>query len=234
LIKRVYIKNLKVDDKIITSESKYTHLVRVLRLQKKDSFFAFCGDGYDYKCCIHNIVKKKVEFCVLEKIQNNNESGIKITLLLQISPNRKFSFAIQKATELGISTIIPIMGDKNKHKINLARCQEIIINACAQSQRAVIPRLHTLCKLKDIQIAEQKTKIILHPHKNNPSLSTHKINKEKEIFILVGSQSGFSPAELTYCKNNNWQFLSLGPRILRTETAPMVALTILQSRFGDI
>ena len=231
---RFYLPQKIQKNKTYENNCLYQHLIRVLRIRTNDRFVVFNGDGFDYACQIKDINKKQIKFTVTESIKNNNESNLKITLYLQISQRSKFEYSIQKATELGVFAITPIVGDKNNHKLNKSRIEKIIISSCEQSQRAVIPKLNNPLKISDVTIENSDNKFILHPCCGAKLLSECRIKKDQEISLIIGSQSGFSAQEIEVSQKNGWQLASLGNRVLRTETAPIVALTVLQTIYGDI
>lgn len=156
---------------------------------------------------------------------------------------------VQKSTELGVNEITPIISDrtivKPKNYTNkLDHWRKIAIAACAQCGRNLIPRINSIISFKDFikivnqqpTINEQFLKLILSPSGllPLPNLLDNQFNTYKKIWIIIGPEGGFTPSELNLAHQNQFNLRSLGPRILRTETAPMAIISILQAKFGDL
>jgi len=147
-------------------------------------------------------------------------------------------FTLQKAVELGVNKITPIISERCNVKMDadrwekrLNRWRQIIISACEQSGRQVIPTLNPVVSLDSwVASCSAELKLILHPHEDN-SLNTNK--KHKNIILLIGPEGGFSQMEIGLALKNDFRCVQLGPRILRTETAALAGVAVLQSMFGD-
>tara|TARA_B100000963_G_scaffold101318_1_gene87610 strand:- start:263 stop:883 length:621 start_codon:yes stop_codon:yes gene_type:complete len=199
----------------------------------------FNGSGYEYLGIINKISKNSVHVAVLSGEKKNNESPLKVNLIIAISRTRKFDYLIQKLTELGVSSITPIQSERSEIKISskdqskkIEHWGKIAISACQQCDRDRPPKIHGIGNFASIVARKSENmKFILEPAaKYTLSAST---KKPKEICILSGPEGGFSPKELLLAEEHGFKSLSLGPRILRTETAPIVALSIAQSKWGD-
>ena len=149
---------------------------------------------------------------------------------------------IQKSTEVGVSEITPLFTERvgvklenDKVKSRLLHWQKVCISACEQSHRTKIPIINSPKKIEDwIQNASAQKKVMLDP-KGKTQISTLKNNNAiVDISLLIGPEGGFSAREVEIAKNSEFDQISLGPRILRTETAPIVAISIFQSIWGDI
>ncbi|QRN41432.1 MAG: 16S rRNA (uracil(1498)-N(3))-methyltransferase [Neisseriaceae bacterium] len=213
----------------------------VLRLRTEDTIQLFNGDGYHYDARIHVIDRNNIDAHIYAKTYANNESNLKIGLIQCFSTSQKMDFVIQKSVELGVNEIYPVISkrtnakfilEKNKNKIQ--RWNEIIYAACEQSGRAVIPLLHPISDLTStLESITTKNKFILHT-KREPNATYNFIpDKNNLVVIAIGPEGGFSEQELVHAKENHFIPYSLGPRILRTETAPIAAISSLQTRYGD-
>lgn len=235
---------LNIGDTIQLSASAAAHATRALRLNLDDEVIIFNGDGHDYGCTITNIEKNTVLVRVNRGQQLNNESPLKITLIQAISSGDRMDFTIQKAVELGVTLIQPITSQRSVVKLSTERAekrtqhwQNIAISACEQSGRAVVPNV--LAPLSFSQYFAKNTKkedesilkITLAPTatKDLKSLpqSSHYIQ------ILIGAEGGLSDDEILLSQRNGFEAITLGKRILRTETAGLAAIASMQTLWGD-
>lgn len=224
-------------------DSTFHYLFRVLRCRHDESLIAFNGDGYDYIGKVQQSTKKSGDFVVTDKQKNHNESPLHTCLLQGLSKGDAMDNAIQKAVELGVNAIYPLQTDYAALKLSDERLekkyrhwQAIIISACEQSRRATIPTLQPLKPLSAV-IAEidSDQKLLLHPYqdKHSPTLSTLAKQSAQSAAVLIGPEGGLSDTEVAQAKQSGFYQLSLGQRILRTETATVSALTLLQLLWGD-
>ncbi len=215
------------------------YLSTVLRMTIAQKIIVFNGDGYEYHGEISSSHKKKMTARFTIQILRNNESPIETRLGLCISKGEKMDYAIQKAVELGVSAIFPLISEycsvkregEREEKKHL-HLQKVIISSCEQSERNHIPKLYQLQSLKDwVKHETSDLKWVLHPTEHH---SDQKIMvPPKSISILIGPEGGFSKKDLEEAIQEGFGIVSLGKRILRTETAPSVILSIIQSKWGD-
>lgn len=216
------------------------YLNNVLRLKVGDSLIVFNGEGGQFQATLESLTKKQtfIRLHGFEKV--NNESPLFTELTIGVSKGERMDWVMQKATELGVNRLVPLLSERTEIKLNAERWQkklqhwrEIIISACEQCGRNLLPELtapQTLpAYLTNCTAAE---KLILHPQPENFSLSSCK--NSGHIALLIGAEGGFSDNEVRAAIEAGFVGWSLGPRILRTETAPVVALSLLQARFGDV
>lgn len=235
---------LNIGDTIQLSASAAAHATRALRLNLDDEVIIFNGDGHDYGCTITSIEKNTVFVRVNQSQQLNNESPLKITLIQAISSGDRMDFTIQKAVELGVTLIQPITSQRSVVKLSTERAekrtqhwQNIAISACEQSGRAVVPNV--LAPLSFSQYFAKNTKkedesilkITLAPTatkdlKSLPETSYH-------IQLLIGAEGGLSDDEILLSQRNGFEAITLGKRILRTETAGLAAIASMQTLWGD-
>lgn len=222
------------------NEQAAHHLVQVLRHRCGDRLLIFNGKGGEYLAEIIAIGKKSVSIKLLEYRPNNPESNLKIHLGQGIARGEKMDFIIQKAVELGVQAITPLFTQRTNVKLSaekidkrLQHWQKVIISACEQSGRTILPQLHEPLSFPN-WIKQQRTglRLLLHPQ------AEHKLNQlkvtEQAITLAIGPEGGLAQEELAHAAEQGFQSLSLGPRILRTETAPLAIISILQSWWGDL
>jgi 16S rRNA (uracil1498-N3)-methyltransferase len=240
---RFYHSNsLDLNQIIILDEFASHHALRVMRVKVNDPLILFNGDGFEYKGQVNGINKKTINVEILSKKQNDNESPISINLFQSISSNEKMDMVIQKATELGVSAIQPIFSSRSTIKLSLDRTKkrllhwrQVTISACEQSGRSKIPVVKSPIEFN--QIAEEiKTtnslNLVLHPDSHQQSSNLPQ-EYSGDINIFIGPEGGFSKDEVLLLKQENCINMQLGPRILRTETAPLAIIAILQYKYGD-
>ncbi len=242
-MKRIYLNYpLKRETNVPLPDEAFHYLFRVLRCHDKEKLITFNGDGYDYYCELQQENKKSAQLIVCEQQKNNNESPLKTILIQGLSKNERMDTAIQKAVELGVSEIYPVRTDFCAVKLATERqakkqqhWQAIITSACEQSERAVIPTLHDLQPLSAVlQNLSAEIKIILHPYQEKPILVPSFWSKPAQsAAVMIGPEGGFSEQEVELAEQQSFIRRQLGRRILRTETATIAALTLIQNQWGD-
>lgn len=239
---RFYHSNpLDLNQIIILDEFSSHHALRVMRVKVDDFLILFNGDGFEYRGRVSDINKKTINIEILSKEKNNNESPININLFQSISSNEKMDMVIQKATELGVSSIQPIFTSRSTVKLNLDRIKkrlihwrQVSISACGQSGRSKIPTIKSPIGFDRFVegISTNSLNLLLHP--DNSKESSNLPNKYSgDINIFIGPEGGFSQDEVLLLKKQNCINIQLGSRILRTETAPLAIIAILQYKYGD-
>lgn len=223
-------------------EDAANHLVRVLRLREGDDCVLFNGDGHDYTARVSAIAKREVRVDVLSTQAVDNESPLHITLLQGIARGEKMDLILQKATELGVTTIVPVNAERTEVKLEgerlgkrVAHWRSVIISACEQSGRARLPALVMPLSLAEAarQCEADALRMILDPN-GERSLSTLDAPASMRAVIAIGPEGGWSPRDRDQLRASGFSGLRLGPRILRTETAGLATIAALQSRFGDL
>jgi len=215
------------------------HLVRVLRFMQDDEFVVFNGKGGQYLAKIISIRKQQVSVQLLQYEGHTSESSLEINLGQAVSRGEKMDFTIQKAVELGVNTITPLLTERCGVRLNSERWDKkiqhwngIIVSACEQSGRNYIPTIMPPKSLVDwTSQSNAELKLMLHPE-GNMKLSAL-ISKPAAVDLLVGPEGGFAEDEVNLAKTYNFISLQLGARVLRTETAALAAIAALQTRFGD-
>ena len=223
---------ISAHSEINLSEDTSKHLVKSLRLKPSDKIILFNGDGYDYHGEVSDIDKKNVKIAVHEKKLNTSEADIDISILQSVTSRDKLDFIFQKNTELGIKNFYLINTERVNFKIpqsktenRIEHLKKVVISACEQSGRSKIPTVHEtilgLNKLTDED--DHSCRLILNPYTDYSlsNLTNNDLINKKSFQILIGPEGGFSEAEIKVAENAGFKSLSLGKRVLRTETASL-------------
>lgn len=217
------------------------HVAEVLRATRNEPIIIFNGEGGQYEGKIHSIHKKEV-MVYLERFDPKEvESPLELFLLQGISRGEKMDYTLQKATELGVKKIIPLMTVRSTVKLDAARWKKkeehwraILIHACEQSGRNRIPEIASPQSFSaGLDYIKTKWRFILSPHVTE-KISHFSIQPQEGVALLVGPEGGFSEEEMALSLRYHYLPLHLGPRVLRTDTAAVSAMTALQCWFGDM
>ncbi len=217
------------------------HITRVLRLEAGNSLRLFNGDGHEYIAELASVTKRRVTARVLSSMPADRESPLKITLGQGIARGDKMDFILQKATELGVARIVPLITDRTEVKLGadraerrLAHWQAVIASACEQCGRNRLPELGEPIRLAEWAAAtaiEGGLRLALDP---SGKVATRELSMTADATLAVGPEGGLSEHELATLEQAGFRGLRLGPRILRTETAGLAALAALQAIHGDL
>lgn len=232
------------------------HLALVLRVKPDDCITVLDGNGYQYECRISSVHKKEVTAEVIEKSRRSAESDLNITLVQGLPKGDKMDFIIQKSTELGVQKIIPVITERSqvRHTKKVERWRKIAFSAAQQSGRNSVPDIAgpiTLDEFLSRLIAPEVQSLIENIKEGEPDSASRIILSEglkernlkkilsrmkgaRGILLLVGPEGGFSAEEVSMAVEKGFTEVSLGPRILRTETAPIAAISIIQYELGDM
>lgn len=231
---------LAINQQLNLDEDGAAHIGKVLRMGNGEHISLFNGDGNDYLAEIVDAGKKHVTVKLLSCEANLSESPLNLHLGQVISRGDRMEFTIQKSVELGVNTITPLFSDRCGVKLNgerlekkIQQWQKIVVSACEQSGRSQVPvvrpamDLHDWCSEPTLAL-----KLNLHPR------AAHGINgldlAHTRVRLLIGPEGGLSAEEIAMTETYQFTDVLLGPRVLRTETASLTAITALQLRFGDL
>lgn len=218
-------------------EAQAHYIGRVLRLAAGDAVQLFDGSGREFLGELVEVGKKNVQVELREQFAGLAESPLRIHLGQGLSRGERMDWAIQKATELGVAHITPIVSERCEVRLKderadkrLAHWQQIAISACEQCGRSVLPAIHPPMLLGDwLARTEAELKLVLHPIAE--PLTSHV--RPATLAFLIGPEGGLSEAEVAEAQRAGYQAARLGPRVLRTETAPVAALSVAQQLWGD-
>jgi 16S rRNA (uracil1498-N3)-methyltransferase len=240
-IPRLYVDlPLSSGDTVSLPRDKAHHLSHVLRMKPGDAIKLFNDSGYEFDSIVVELVRKNAVVDIKTSCQINNESPMIITLCLAISRAQHMDFSIQKAVELGATKIVPVMSEYSNVKLQddrvqnkLTHWQNIIINATEQCGRNRLTQLMNPVSFSECLITDQlTTKLILHPG-SQQTMPIVKVVKN-QLILMVGPEGGFSETEINEAIEKAYIPISMGPRVLRTETAVVSALSIAQQIWGDL
>ena len=221
---RFFIKNKIEGDFLKVSDTKILdQWIKVLRYKAMDELTVFDGSGYDFDCRIEKIEKNEVLLRIIEK-RKGLVLDKKITLFQSIIKKDKMEWVVEKATELGVSKIAPLLSERSEKKgFNLERARRIAIEASEQCGRSDVPEISEIINLEDC-FAEKREGIIVFDPKGM-TFDSGSINNHPTINIFIGPEGGWSDRELDMFKNLNIPICSLWLLVLRAETASLVALS---------
>jgi 16S rRNA (uracil1498-N3)-methyltransferase len=234
--------NQFTENEVHLSLEESRHLRDVLRLREGDEVSVFDGDGREFLCRIESTGNGKT-VSVLKIISQltppSPESNLDLALVIALLKGEKFDLVIQKATELGVNKIIPLQTKRADVKINqneapkkLERWKRIALEAAKQSGRARVPEIIAPLEFEKF-VKEKHEYVVFFSERGGESLDTSNINSSN-ITAVVGPEGGWDDSEITLAKENGFQIVTLGGRIMRAETAAMVVTALLQNRFGDV
>lgn len=232
--------SLVQEQKQLLSDEAAHHLINVLRMKTGQNVFLFNGKGGYFDATIIRAEKRTVEVLIGKHHHEENESSLRITLVQGISRGQRMDYTLQKAVELGVTDIVPVICqygnvklDVNQKEKRLVHWQKIIIGACEQSNRNKIPSISTPVSFYDwINIENNGLKILLHPA-GKQTLSQCSLI-ENHVILLAGPEGGFSENEIEQATKKGFTTIILGPRVLRTETTALAAITACQVLWGDL
>lgn len=228
--------NLIKDDKVFINGENANHIINSLRCKIGEEIEISSGDGYDYICKIEEISKNNVVAKIIDCFGNESEPKVKITLYQGLPKAEKMELIIQKCVELGIDEIVPVNTDRcivklaGKEDKKIARWNKISEAAAKQSRRGKIPTIHSVINFNDAIKQATKNDLNIIPYEKEQNIGIKNIIKDfkgENIGIFIGPEGGFSEKEIQIAKENNVLPITLGKRILRTETAGFITTAIL-------
>ncbi|MBC8590775.1 RsmE family RNA methyltransferase [Wansuia hejianensis] len=233
-----------IEDKIFILDKDVKHIRDVLRLRTGDRIEISC-DGVIYLCQIDDILRDKVILDILSNSKGENEPEIEIVLFQGLAKSNKMDFIIQKGTEIGIKDFYGVITDRTivkikdikKEKNKISRWDLIAEEAAKQSKRDYIPKIKGIISFDEMieLIKDEESIIVPYEDEENLSIGNGLRNiKSKKINLIIGPEGGFEPDEIQKIEDIGGKIVSLGPRILRTETAGFVSATIILYELGKL
>jgi len=238
-IHRVYTKQVLEPEQEISLAGPAAHyLGRVLRVTAKDAIVLFNGDGHDYVTEWVRAGKGEIILLVASRLPAVPEPGVSITVVQAISRGERMDQTLQKCTELGAARFQPLLSERVEVKLKadklekrMEHWQGVVIAACEQSGRAVVPEVLPPLRFHDwLKADADACRLVLAPGAGTPLARS---DFPVAVQIVVGPEGGFSDTELQQMTDKGIKSVSLGPRVLRTETAAPAAIAVIQTRAGD-
>lgn len=232
--------DIRVGQDIDLPETVFRHAVQVLRMRKGASLTLFNGQGGEFSARLIEVGKKSALVRIEAFDPVERESCLALSLIQGISKGDRMDWALQKATELGVQTIVPLVTERCNVQLDSSRAskkwahwQSVMISACEQSGRTRIPALMPVQPFADwIEHRQAACRMLLDPE---GTIGVTEMDASATGYqILVGPEGGFSRTEVAMARANEIHIVRCGPRVLRTETAGLAVAAALQSRFGDL
>jgi 16S rRNA (uracil1498-N3)-methyltransferase len=242
----VYPQNINNDCIIIEGED-LKHLSQVLRLKEGDLISVFDGNGTEYQARLTSIHRKYAEAKIISSFISQTEPRIHLTLFQGLPKGHKMDFIVQKAVELGIYKIIPVITERTVIKLNnkdrikkTERWRKIAIEAAKQCGRAYVPEVCAPVSFDEALLKRDEFDAFILLYENEQKkclkelLKCYNINKIRNLAIFIGSEGGFSDREVEKCVHSCYDVAGLGKRILRTETASISVISIIMYEMGEL
>ena len=236
-MRRFFVKSEQIWENVITiTGDDARHIRAVLRMQPGDELIACDGAGLDYLCNILQIDEDVVTVEIQDAIASYTEPNVKITLFQGVPKGDKMDTIVQKCVELGVTDIFPVACSRSVAKLDkkedkkLQRWQKIAESAAKQSNRGIVPQVGRLLSFREAVIASKALDARIIPYENEKDTGIRQFVKGffgTTLGVFIGPEGGFSPEEMYLAECSGMIPVTLGKRILRTETAGLVALALL-------
>ncbi len=231
---------LAADRVVELDDNARRHVVQVLRLRAGDRIVLFNGEGGEYPATIVEAGKRSVQARIDAFTDIERESPLVVHLGLGIAKGERMDFALQKATELGVTRITPLFTERVVVRLDERRLAKrlehwhgVIVAACEQSGRNRLPRLHPAARLDDwLASRDEACRLFLDPRAGQAL--PDRARPQGAVALAIGPEGGFSAPERTGLREQRFAGVRLGPRVLRTETAALTALAAVQLLWGDL
>jgi 16S rRNA (uracil1498-N3)-methyltransferase len=217
-----------------------SHVAKVLRARAGDELILFSGDGREYRGAVHSVRGSRVTASVGSGADVDRESPFAVTLVQCVPRGDRMDFIVQKATELGVRRIVPVLSQRSVVRLDATQAESkaahwraVAVNACEQCGRNRVPVIEAPSPLINYLGSSTPTsaRLVLQLDLDGGAVPA---DLDAAVEIAIGPEGGFAPDELDAFRIAGFARVQLGPRILRTETAAIAALTWLQARFGDM
>lgn len=229
-MQRYFVKE-KINNNFILYDTDIHHIKKVMRCKIGDKIETVY-DSTVYTCQITNLEPLDLE--IISSQKEDRELPLDITIAISLVNEQKFDLILQKLTELGVSTIIPLKTERSIIKIDnqkvskkIERWQMICKEASEQSHRTKVPKVENIINLTDLIKVDKQLKLICSLRDNTKKLGEYFTNDIKELLFVIGPEGGFSPKEEELLLNNNYKPVSLGKRVMRVETAAIYVASII-------
>lgn len=229
-MQRYFVKE-KINNNFILYETDIHHIKKVMRCKIGDKI-EIVYDSTVYTCQITNLEPLDLE--IISSQKEDRELPLDTTIAISLVNEQKFDLILQKLTELGVSTIIPLKTERSIIKIDnqkaskkIERWQMICKEASEQSHRTKVPKVENIINLTDLIKVDKQLKLICSLRDNTKKLGEYFTNDIKELLFVIGPEGGFSPKEEELLLNNNYKPVSLGKRVMRVETAAIYVASII-------
>ena len=237
---RFYVDFALSPDSVVELPDNVVRHLNVLRVKNTEEIVLFNGNGKAYPALPEVLEKRRASVRILREETTDNESPLNITLVQAVSAAERMDFTLQKSVELGVAEIRPVISERcvvrlsgERAEKRVARWQEIVVSACEQSGRNIVPKVLPLTTyVQDLQQLPQETTKLLMSLNRAQKLSDVRPQSGKVVF-MVGPEGGWTEKEEQQAFDAGFQSVTLGKRVLRTETASLAAIAAMQTLWGD-
>ena len=237
---RFYVDFALSPDSVVELPDNVVRHLNVLRVKNTEEIVLFNGNGKSYPALPEVLEKRRASVRILREEATDNESPLNITLVQAVSAAERMDFTLQKSVELGVAEIRPVISERcvvrlsgERAEKRVARWQEIVVSACEQSGRNIVPKVLPLTTYAQaLQQLPQETAKLLMSLNRAQKLSDVQPQSGKVVF-MVGPEGGWTEQEEQQAFDAGFQSVTLGKRVLRTETASLAAIAAMQTLWGD-
>jgi RNA methyltransferase, rsmE family len=237
---RFYVDFALSPDSVVELPDNVVRHLNVLRVKNTEEIVLFNGNGKAYPALPEVLEKRRASVRILREEATDNESPLNITLVQAVSAAERMDFTLQKSVELGVAEIRPVISERcvvrlsgERAEKRVARWQEIVVSACEQSGRNIVPKVLPLTTYAQaLQQLPQETSKLLMSLNRAQKLSDVQPQSSKVVF-MVGPEGGWTEKEEQQAFDAGFQSVTLGKRVLRTETASLAAIAAMQTLWGD-
>lgn len=237
---RFYVDFALSPDSVVELPDDVVRHLNVLRVKNTEEIVLFNGNGKSYPALPEVLEKRRASVRILREEATDNESPLNITLVQAVSAAERMDFTLQKSVELGVAEIRPVISERcvvrlsgERAEKRVARWQEIVVSACEQSGRNIVPKVLPLTTyVQALQQLPQETTKLLMSLNRAQKLSDVQPQSGKVVF-MVGPEGGWTEKEEQQAFDAGFQSVTLGKRVLRTETASLAAIAAMQTLWGD-
>ncbi|HFC8495652.1 TPA: 16S rRNA (uracil(1498)-N(3))-methyltransferase [Neisseria subflava] len=237
---RFYVDFALIPDSVVELPDNVVRHLNVLRVKNTEEIVLFNGNGKAYPALPEVLEKRRASVRILREKATDNESPLNITLVQAVSAAERMDFTLQKSVELGVAEIRPVISERcvvrlsgERAEKRVARWQEIVVSACEQSGRNIVPKVLPLTTYAQAlqQLPQETTKLLMSLNRAQ-KLSDVQPQSGKVVF-MVGPEGGWTEKEEQQAFDAGFQSVTLGKRVLRTETASLAAIAAMQTLWGD-
>ena len=237
---RFYVDFALIPDSVVELPDNVVRHLNVLRVKNTEEIVLFNGNGKSYTALPEVLEKRRASVRILREEATDNESPLNITLVQAVSAAERMDFTLQKSVELGVAEIRPVISERcvvrlsgERAEKRVARWQEIVVSACEQSGRNIVPKVLPLTTYAQAlqQLPQETTKLLMSLNRAQ-KLSDIRPQSGKVVF-MVGPEGGWTEKEEQQAFDAGFQSVTLGKRVLRTETASLAAIAAMQTLWGD-
>ena len=237
---RFYVDFALSPDSVVKLPDDVVRHLNVLRVKNTEEIVLFNGNGKVYPALPEVLEKRRASVRILREEATDNESPLNITLVQAVSAAERMDFTLQKSVELGVAEIRPVISERcvvrlsgERAEKRVARWQEIVVSACEQSGRNIVPKVLPLTTYAQAlqQLPQETTKLLMSLNRAQ-KLSDVQPQSGKVVF-MVGPEGGWTEKEEQQAFDAGFQSVTLGKRVLRTETASLAAIAAMQTLWGD-